>query len=382
MERLTDINPARIAWCADQIGLAPSDMASELGISANTISRLLDGEGGVTFRQLRQISKYFGRSVFFFLESTPVRDETAYTPQFRTLANQAPEIAPKVWKIIRQAETQRERYFGLLEELRVSEIPVFEPPDIADRDVTGSARVARKWLGIDRENSFDTYRESIERVGILVFRSNGYNGQWQVPKESTMLGFSLYQDTCPVIFVRKQVAEARQTFTLTHELGHLLLHHKSAIDSERDFESDDTDEREANQFAGAFLVPDAELVLIGTASVPDEPADVDDWLKPIQQRTGASGEVVLRRLLDSGRVTSDRCRAYCLWKASQAFGQKEGGNRGYCHREPIHMFGDRFVRAVLDGISTDAISLTKASRYLDNLKLHDIHALEEYYASI
>lgn len=382
MERIKNINPGRIAWCAGQIGISAEELPGELKIAQATLDRLFDGKGGLTFNQLKKVADYFGRSVFFFLEEGEVREELANSVQFRALANQKPEISQKVRKIIRQAEEQRSRYLALLEELGINDFPGFNPPNVAGMDAEDAAIAAREWLQIEEENTFEAYRTNFEAAGILVFRSNGYNGQWQIPRESKVLGFSLYEDICPVIFVRKQAAEARQTFTLAHELGHLLMHRTSAIDDGYDFEANEGLEQEANQFAGAFLVSSEVLEILEYGAKPTEPSEYEDWVSPVRLRTGASSEVVLRRLLILDRIALSEYRAYRRWKGEQQIDESPGGNRGYRHREPRHLFGDRFVKTVLDGLRARTIPLTKASRYLDNLKLHDIHALEDYYAGL
>jgi hypothetical protein len=52
----------------------------------------------------------------------------------------------------------------------------------------------------------------------------------------------------------------------------------------------------------------------------------------------------------------------------------------YRHREPKHVFGDMFVRTVLDALSARHITLAKASDYLDRLRIDDLHRLEQHYA--
>ncbi|MGZ5052648.1 MAG: hypothetical protein ACXWF8_16665 [Methylobacter sp.] len=62
--------------------------------------------------------------------------------------------------------------------------------------------------------------------------------------------------------------------------------------------------------------------------------------------------------------------------------QKNIGNRQYRHREPKHIFGDTFVRTVLDALDARYITLAKASSYLDNLKINDLHQLERHIAGL
>jgi len=195
-----------------------------------------------------------------------------------------------------------------------------------------------------------------------------------------VLGFSLFYETCPIIVVRKQSAEPRQTFTLMHELAHLILHRKSSIVVENNLWARQGIEREANAFAGQILVPDVFLNQISTA-VPANVQGYEDWLQKYRTNWGVSTEVILRRLVDFGRLSNAQYEAYREWKRSQPTPPvEEGGNRAYRHREPIHVFGQRYVRTVLDALNSQRITLHKASGFLDNLKIGDLHKLEGYIA--
>jgi len=381
MERIQSINPERITWCCADYGITLDDLASDLSIAAASIERVMAREDGMTFNQLRKVAEYFGRGVLFFLETGPVDEAQVHTPQFRTLANQKPELSTKLKALIERVEKQREVYLSLREDLDDSDRPWFNPPALLGQDPREAASIARKWLGLADKNSFDTYRAAVEAQGALVFRSNGYNGKWQIAKENPILGFALYDPTCPVIVVKKLDWEPRQSFTLMHELGHLLLHKTSSIDDERDLQSHQGHEREANAFAGHLLVPDAFLAHIQDAERPEEVSQYDEWLAPLRKAWGVSGEVILRRLRDTGRLPQSQYDAYRQWRERPVVVQKDGGSR-HRHREPKHIFGDTFVRTVLDALYARHITLAKASSYLDGLKIKDLHQLERHYAGL
>lgn len=382
MERIQSINPERITWCCADLGITPGELAAETGVSASTMEHVLARQDGMTFNQLRKVADHFGRGVLFFLEEGPVDEARVHSPQFRTLANQKPELSAKLKALIERVEKQREVYLSLREDLDDADRPRFSPPDLPRQDLREAARIARRWLGLNDQNCFDTYREALESRGVLVFRCNGYNGKWQIAKQNPILGFSLYDPACPVIVIKKQDWDTRQSFTLMHELGHLLLHKTSSIDDERDLESHRGHEREANFFAGYLLVPDAFLVGILDAERPDEVSQYDYWLERQRKAWGVSGEMILRRLLDAGRLPQSQYEAYRQWTAQSVVVQSEGGNREWRHREPRHIFGDTFVRTVLDALYARHITLAKASGYLDNLKIKDLHQLERYYAGV
>lgn len=382
MERIQSINLARIDWCCADRGMTRDALAHEIDIAPASFDRVMAGELGLTFNQLRKLAAFFGRGALFFMESGPVNEATVHSPQFRTLSNQKPELSHRMKLLIERVEQQRGIYLALREELDAADIVRFSQPPFEGLSIPAAAKQAREWLGLADRNSFDSYRQAIEARGLLVFRSNGYNGRWQIAKESPILGFSLYDPECPVIVVKKQDSDTRQSFTLMHELGHLLLHRASSIDDEGDLHSPDGQEREANAFAGHLLVPDNFLLGIRDDARPQDVAEFDDWLEPQRKAWGVSGEMILRRLMDAGRLPATTYAAYREWNRQRMIPDKEGGSREHRNREPKHIFGDGYVRLVLDALSSRRITLAKASSYLDNLTIKDLHKLEQFYAGV
>ena len=382
MDRIESINPDRIRWCAAERGMPLDDLATEVGIPAKALAKLMEGGTGLTFAQLRKIADYFGRGVLFFLDQGPIDESRVNSVQYRTLTNQKPGISNAIRKLIERVERQRELYLALREELHSDDYPTFRPINVRADQPVAAATSVRAWLNLgNANNTFDTFRAAIEAKGILVFRSNGYAGPWQIAKDSPILGFSLYSDVCPVIFVKKSRWEAQQTFTLMHELGHLMLHQASSIDDDNDMHSRHGHERDANAFAGNLLVPDAWLTQIRDNTRPDAVEQFDTWLAPYRRQWGVSGEVILRRLLDAGRLPRESYTAYRSYVSSLNFdNDNPGGTRTYRHREPKYIFGDMFVGMVLNALGARRITTTKACSYLDGLKLSDLHTLERHVA--
>lgn len=379
MEHINSINIERIAWCCADYGITPAELAARTDISDTVMDRLMSGGKGLTFIQLSQVASFFGRGVLFFMEEGPVVEAEVYTAQFRTIANQKPELSPNIKQLIERVEKQRDVYLSLLEDLDELDQQQFNPPALPGNDLKLAAGIVREWLGLTERNTFDTYRKAVASKGTLVFRSNGYMGKWQIPKTSPIIGFTIYDDTCPVIVIKKLQVQTRECFTLMHELGHLLLHRTSSIDDEQSIYSVLTNERDANAFAGYLLVPDPFLASIRDEARPISVMEYDSWLEPQRKAWHVSAEVILRRLMDEGRLPQADYTAYREWRATIVMQEDEGGNRSYRHREPIHIFGDGFVRTVLDALNTRHITLARASSHLDNLSIKDLHQLERLY---
>jgi Zn-dependent peptidase ImmA (M78 family) len=382
MEKLESINVERIKWCCKDRGITPQELAEALRLSWVSFQNALAHQGGLTFNQLRKVAEYFNRSTLFFLETGQVIAAKVHTPQFRTLANQKPDISAKVRAIIERVEKQRDIYLSLLETLDDADVLRFDPPAFNTKSLRQMASITRNWLDLSTANDFASYRRAVESKGVLVFRSNGYNGPWQIPKTDSVCGFTVFDARCPVVVVKKMPVESHQVFTLMHELGHVLLDRKSFIDDDNDLYSRQSREKTANAFAGLLLVPDEQLNEVDDGARPSEVSQYGNWLRPLTQKIGISPEVVLRRLMDSGRISRTRYEDYREWRSRQPVPTEGKGNRAYRHREPRHVFGDPFVGAVLDALHAKKITLAKASTYLDNLKISDLHQLEDFYAGV
>ncbi len=380
MGKVRGVNADRIRWCCEKFGVSLHDLAVRLNISPSTIANAMEGQPSLSVRQLGLIAEFFGRGLLFFLEAESVNEERVFTAQFRTLTNQKPSLSPKLKTLVERVEKQREIYISLLEDLGDASSNTWREESSSISMSGGTKRIAnacRKWLGLQDTGNFATYRKAVEEKGVLVFVSNGYAGKWQIDKGNSVRGFSLYQASYPVIFVKKQSSDAPQSFTLMHELAHLLLHKSSFIDDEADFHNYEGKEQEANSFAGNLLVPDDFLERINLNEFPfGEVERFDEFLEKYRRMWCVSGEVILRRLFNENVVSKAVYESYRAWRVSLPVpARAEGGNR-YRYKEPLRVFGEPFVRTVFDALHERKITLSKASTYLDNLKISDLRELE------
>jgi Zn-dependent peptidase ImmA (M78 family)/DNA-binding XRE family transcriptional regulator len=382
MEKAQTVNPQRIAWCSMAEGLSVEDLAHEVHIAPDTLNRVMQGEDALSIKQLRNIAKHFNRGMLFFLDPTPVDEARLHSPQFRTISNQKPALPARLSALIERMEQQREVYMGLLEDLSEDASRPWYPDELRLDTLTikQAAKATRDWLGLgdDNDNDLGSMRRAVEARNILVFISNGYAGRWQIPKKDPVRGFSLYFPSYPVVAIKKQATEGPQAFTLMHELAHLLLHRQSFIDDETDFFSYRGKEKDANAFAGNLLVPDRFLdhLDLNQFAVTDL-TSYDGFFKPHCKRWVVSTEVILRRLFDEGRLAGDRYQAYRNWKQSLPAPATGTGGSRYRYKEPLRIFGEPFVRTVLDALHGKQITLARASTYLDGLKISDLHRLEQ-----
>ncbi|CAC9515064.1 hypothetical protein [uncultured Gammaproteobacteria bacterium] len=384
MEKIA-LNPNRLQWCMDTSDMDIASLSDNVSIAKATLEQAMDSQAALSVNQLEKLAEFFKRSLLFFLDPSEVQEQKIYSLQFRTINNQKPIHSSKLRAFIQRIEKQRQIYLGLLEDLDES-VSRDCPPDFLSTDnIKQASRIVREWLGLPNSVDFDVLRQAVEDKGIMVFVSNGYNGQWQIEKNEPVRGFSLYYEILPIIVIKKQRSKGAQAFTLMHELAHLLLHKVSAIDDEEDFYSYQGKEKEANEFAGNLLMPDEFLSQINVEKLLNKKiTEYDHHLSDYKNNWCVSVEAILVRLLKNNQITEQHYQDYKSFKNRQRKiertkpSDKKPIPRNYRHREPINMFGRPFVYAVFDSLHNQKITLAKASTYLDNIKISDVRQLEQY----
>lgn len=386
MERVDKINLDRLMWCCNEADIDLHNLFNQLKISETKADQLINGESGVlSFNQLAKIGDYFDRGMLFFYEDGDVEEEALLTPQYRTIQNQKPDVSFVVKKLIRQVEKHREIYLGLIEDLGLDiPVKVAYPEMPQGATFKTKAAILRQWLGLSDTNTFTTYRRAVEDKGILVIVTQGYAGKWQIPKNNKIRGFALFRNELPVIVVRKLSDNPEaQSFTLMHELAHLVLHQDSFIDDEDDLHATTGREKEANMVAGYVLVPDDFLKPFDKHELSQlEISEFKGFFKDQVKQWAVSVDVVLIRLVNVQKLAYAAYDAYYKWNRNKAAksSSTQPIPRAYRNREPVHILGKPYVGAVLTALSENIITLTKASDYLDNIGLSNIHKLKESYA--
>src|SRR5690606_10429249 len=139
----------------------------------------------------------------------------------------------------------------------------------------------------------------------------------------------------------------RQRFTLAHELGHLILKDRLAEDLD--------EEKAANRFAGAFLVPASEVIKeLGNRRNRLEPVE----LCVLKSAYGLSMQGWLHRAVDLG----------VLSKSAYADMRKLFAMRGWRKQEPGEQYPSEkpklFMQLVFHAYAEELIGESKAAELL------------------
>ena len=248
----------RIKQARKASGLSLRALAENAGVTAMAISKYENNKSTPSSGVLLGLAQALDLKVEYFLRTSKVE---LHEVEYRKHAK-----LPK--KVLDQIEgdviEQIERFIDLEQFLPVTPIESFELPEglpleIEDyEDIESVADIVRKAWGLGG-NPIPDLIDTLEERGIRVFQAKALHDEKFDGLAAEVNGF-------PVIVVGRDWPGDRQRFTLSHELGHLIL--KDRLPPHLD------EEKSANRFAGAFLAPRSEAL--------KELGNNRNWIEPVE----------------------------------------------------------------------------------------------------
>ena len=383
------INPERLQWCLRHYCLTLEDLARRAGLRPAALRRACGAGPGLTALQTRALTRVFEFNLGFFMEEDGISKEKLRVPQFRAAAGQ-PRRTTEMMMLLARVERHRGYFVDLFGDFPGWQRRRVSYPKLpAGDDYAAKARAVRRWLKFSGGAGFAELRGKVEAKGVLVFV--GVGGSWQAPKDGRgreqFKGFALRHEVLPIIFVAKERGERNQSFTLLHELAHLIMHQKDAIDGERSLASCHGASRsrrevEANALASHVLLPAGALRAVDAKGLAEmAPAAIDEALQGVCDRHCVSAMVALARLRASRLVPAAVVDGYFRWSV-QASRRQSGGNAVAEDRvaEVREIFGDRYVDRVLALEDERDITAKWVLRYLDtDTDVYDVMRGREWH---
>lgn len=343
------VSPDMLRWARDRARL---DL---LALTAR-FPKLEAWEAGEVQPTLKQLQDYAHTTHapigFFFLPEPPV--EQVPIPDFRTMADRAvvrpsPDLLDTVYACQERQAWYRD--FALVN--GTPPLPLVGSLTRNTTPVHAASRI-RHALGFDVDARRDcrTWTEALrlfieqaENVGVMVMVSGVVlNNNYRHLDPQEFRGFALADDRAPLVFINGADSKAAQMFTLAHELAHLWLGQTALSDVSAGEISDNATETWCNQVAAELLVPmDVFLAELHA----DEP--IGETLSRLARRFKVSTLVVLRRLLDAGRMDRNAFfRAYRDELAHLRHIEAAGAGGGDFYRTTAARVSKRFARALVE----------------------------------
>jgi Zn-dependent peptidase ImmA (M78 family)/transcriptional regulator with XRE-family HTH domain len=159
----------------------------------------------------------------------------------------------------------------------------------------------------------------------------------------------------PIIVVGKSWPGDRQRFTLAHELGHLILNGR--LNSQID------EEKAANRFAGAFLIPQDVLIQeIGQLRTSIEMRE----LLMIKEEYGISMLAICFRLHDLQVISESYLLRLIKLFNFKGWNKKEPGKS--CPSEKVHVFYLLILHALSEGVIGESKSAELLNMSIDQFR--------------
>ena len=353
-------------------GLTIPQLSAKMGMGTAGLSNLLNGKSEPKSSTLIKLSEALDVPFAELIADAPKLNSL----RFRTAKTLSGREKAERDQLRHDTAIWLSDYCFLEKELK--EALPYKLAGISEEDPKSAAMKVRKSVGLKPKEPIYDIAELIENAGIkLRIRPFGFKKTF---------GLSIgNEDGGPAIVVNseKGIPVERQLFTIAHELGHLLLHQASYKDS-NDME-DGSQEKEANLFAGAFLVPDDGLKKEWEES--KGLAFVDRVLK-IKKIFKVSYMTILIRLFQMGKAPSHTDlivqfrKDYKTKYLRDLKGHYEPEALANAEPELIaeedpqeldisDLMEERFARLVREAYEKDLISMSRAGEML-NLSIYDM----------
>ncbi|BBZ59421.1 MULTISPECIES: XRE family transcriptional regulator [Mycolicibacterium] len=364
------IDPSALTWARETSRVTVDDLARAMNVKPSRVIEFESGDAEPTFRQLTLMAGKLDRPLGFFFAPPPAASDVPDTADFRGRSDGS--LPPDLAKEMRRAEQHRDAMLELggRPERRVEVGPVTWET-IAERasDLRGKFGLTDTFVPPESSNNqvFSFWRGLLEDNGILVLQTT------KIPLE-TFRGLSVHHDELPVVIVNGGDSPAGRTFTLFHEVAH-LINRTSGLCALRETVNE---EALANNFSAAFLMPETAVRMNILDDV--EPGKVADHLARHFKVSALAAAVRLRRLgfisdsdLDGIRAASEE-----QWEqARQA--QKQGTGFVPPWRLRYRDLGPSYIGTIARALEDRRVDLVDAT-YLLNARLPMVEQmLDEYY---
>jgi Zn-dependent peptidase ImmA (M78 family)/transcriptional regulator with XRE-family HTH domain len=250
-QRVDNINTDILRQTREQIGLTLPYVAKKVA----KIEIIEKGEQKPTFKQLDTLAELYRVPRWVFI-SKYLPEEYQFTksmPVFRKFSDSGSDIFDgKVRSISARVEKFRELILELREDMG-EPVPEFDFPILNMKAPSDElAGQIRKWLGISGQYpDFMEWKKILEGKNIFIFMTSKYKG-WSHVDKAVFRGLSVYHQKLPVIIINDSDYRKAQSFTLFHELCHLLKK-ESSIDGWEDYLQQV--ERWCDELAAGVLMP-------------------------------------------------------------------------------------------------------------------------------
>jgi Zn-dependent peptidase ImmA (M78 family)/transcriptional regulator with XRE-family HTH domain len=376
---VAQLNPAILTWARETAGLDLGAAARKISLNAargvsgaDRLAALEAGDGSPSPAVLRKMAQQYHRPLLtFYMAEPPIAAELGQ--DFRTLPDQGDPSNVLLATLLRDVKARQALVREALEDDDDAEAVTLVGAEWQTKDPTTLSAALVKAISFDRvvfrsrrtvDEAFGYLRGLIEAKGVFVLLAGDCGNHMTAIDVNAFRGFAIADAMAPFIVVNDQDAKSAWSFTLLHELAHILIGQggvsggppKGAV------------ERLCNDTAATTLIADAEiddLPLTGAG------ADVRQ-IAALAERAKVSRTMIAYQLFRAERIGPDDWVVYrdqfrSEWTANKDR-QKEsnrgsdGGPSWYVVRR--HRLGAALLAVARQGMADGSLTPTRAARML------------------
>ncbi len=378
------VNPEILTWARETAGLSREEAARKLQIrdargvrAADRLACLESGAEEPTRPTLTRMAKQYRRPLLTFYLSAPPRTEGRWT-DFRTLpGDQDPAAYALVNALLRDMSARQSMVRAALEDEDEAEpIPFIGSIKMSDGK-QAALHTLRAILEMPKDSfygqsnadsAFAALRGRIEDEGVFVLLKGDLGSYHTAIDAEAFRGFAIADEVAPFIVINDRDARAAWSFTLLHELVHLILGQTGMRGDYRE----DAAERFCDGVASEFLLPEEDLALLKIALASEPAQQIETRVSDFARRRNLSSSMVAYRaysanMIDRGTYSKLRSESRKRWMEERKRQREQnrgsaGGPNYYIVRR--HRSGGALLGLARRMLETGAFSTTKAAKVL------------------
>ncbi len=316
------VNPDILVWARETAGLTRQEAVRKIGLGdshgVGAVDRLIAmerGEKDPTRSNLVKMAKHYRRPllVFYLLQPPPTANRGV---DFRVISDaQSDRMNHPIDVLIRDMRSRQSMVRAVLEAEDESDPLSFVGTlrDLkgvlacTDQAVRHAVETIHQVLDLepfteyyrkpDPKAAFNLLRSKAEAAGVFVLLKGNLGSHHTNIPVKVFRGFVIADEIAPFVIINKQDSPSAQSFTLLHEMVHLLLNETGISGHGHGTKSEEF----CNIVASMCMLPERELEQINVKPNQDI-AELERQISSFAQQRNLSHIMVAYRLLRSGNI--------------------------------------------------------------------------------
>ena len=385
-----DINPEMLGWARKRAGFSLEKATKKIGLSLSTLTKMEGGERKPTRRQLDKIAKSYWCPLTVFYASQPPLP-TKCGVDFRSselVTTTTAEEQGRLDALVRDVYARQSIVKDVLEDDEDEEPRSFVGSLKDTGDIDAAVEAVKKILNLpdDKILDFNELRERAHSIGVFVLLVGDLGHHSTRIDASVFRGFAIADPIAPFVIINNYDAEIARSFTLMHELTHVMIG-KSGISGEVTIDDSQTElikiERFCNDVASHILLPAKSLTGI---NMLDDEATARSTIEKLARKYKVSHSMIAYRLyrenLVVGEIYNHLRQVYKkMWqnqkKQEKQSQRNKGGGGPSFYTLRGNRIGNLLINFVRQSLNANEITYTKAEKILD-IKAVSVRTFLEY----